>query len=84
MQMPSPWRYDLMLLRATRGREGAFRKRQLDLARVASGESVLDVGCGTGTLAIAAARRGAVVQALDPSAELLTRARRKAVGRESP
>ena len=78
MQMPSPWRYDLMLLRATRGREGAFRRRQLDLARVAAGESVLDVGCGTGTLAIAAARRGAVVHALDPSAELLARARRKA------
>ena len=78
MQMPSPWRYDLMLLLATRGREAAFRERQLDLARVATGESVLDVGCGTGTLAIAAARRGAVVHALDPSSELLARAGGKA------
>jgi ubiquinone/menaquinone biosynthesis C-methylase UbiE len=79
--MPSPLRYDLMIWLASRGREGAFRERQLDLARIAGGESVLDVGCGTGTLAIAAARRvgetGAVT-GVDPSAELLARARKKA------
>jgi ubiquinone/menaquinone biosynthesis C-methylase UbiE len=79
--MPSPWRYDLKLWLASRGREGAFRERQLDLAGVTTGESVLDVGCGTGTLAIAAARRvgetGAVT-GVDPSAELLARAGKKA------
>ncbi len=78
MQMPSPRRYDLMLFLSTRGREGAFRTKQLDRARVASGDAVLDVGCGTGTLAIAAARRGALVRALDPSPDLLEHARRKA------
>ena len=78
MQMPSPLRYDLMLWLAARGREAAFRDRQLDLARVTSGESVLDVGCGTGTLALAAARRVASVHGLDPSAALLARARKKA------
>jgi len=78
MRMPSPLRYDLMLWLAARGREAAFRDRQLDLARVTSGESVLDVGCGTGTLALAAARRAASVHGLDPSAALLARARKKA------
>ena len=79
--MPSPFRYDLKLWLASRGRERAFRERQLDLARIATGEAVLDVGCGTGTLAIAAARRvGATgaVTGVDPSAELLARARKKA------
>jgi ubiquinone/menaquinone biosynthesis C-methylase UbiE len=78
MQMPSPWRYDLILWRATRGREGALREKQLDLAHVAAGETVLDVGCGTGTLAIAAAGRGATVRGLDSSPDLLARARKKA------
>lgn len=78
MPMPSPWRYDLMLWFATRGREAAFREKELDFAGVKAGESVLDVGCGTGTLAMAAARRSATVHALDPSADLLARARKKA------
>jgi ubiquinone/menaquinone biosynthesis C-methylase UbiE len=79
--MPSPWRYDLKLWLASRGRERAFRERQLDVARVTIGESVLDVGCGTGTLAIAAARQvGATgaVTGVDPSPELLARAGKKA------
>ena len=79
--MPSPLRYDLKIWLASRGREGAFRERQLDLAHVTVGESVLDVGCGTGTLAIAAARRvgeTGSVTGVDPSLELLARARKKA------
>jgi ubiquinone/menaquinone biosynthesis C-methylase UbiE len=79
--MPAAWRYDLMLLVASRGREGRFRKKQVELARLASGESVLDVGCGTGTLAIAAARRvgaSGTVSGIDPAENLLARARGKA------
>lgn len=51
----------------------------LDLA---AGERVLDLGCGTGNAAIAAARRGAKVLAIDPSPRLVevTRARAKAEG----
>jgi ubiquinone/menaquinone biosynthesis C-methylase UbiE len=79
--MPSALRYDLTILLASRGREGRFRKKQVELARLAPGESVLDVGCGTGTLAIAAARRvGATgsVTGIDPAENLLARARGKA------
>jgi ubiquinone/menaquinone biosynthesis C-methylase UbiE len=79
--MPSPLRYDLMLWIASRGRERDFRERQLNLARIAPGEAVLDVGCGTGTLAIAAARRvgdQGTMQGVDPSPELVARARKKA------
>lgn len=39
------------------------------------GMRLLDVGCGTGNVALAAAARGAQVTAVDPSAELVARAR---------
>lgn len=74
--------YDLLLTLITLGREGALRERFLDLSRVVADESVLDVGCGTGTLAIAAKRRvggNGVVRGIDASAEMIARARKKAV-----
>ena len=74
-------RYDLLIKLVTLGREGAMRERMLDLSRVTSGESVLDVGCGTGTLAIAAKRRvgdAGTVDGVDASAEMVERARKKA------
>jgi len=47
---------------------------------VTPGESMLDVGCGTGTLAIAAKRRvgAGSVRGIDASAEMIARAREKA------
>ena len=74
-------RYDLTVWLATFGRERQFRERLLEPARLAAGESVLDVGCGTGSLAIAAKRQvGATgtVFGVDASPEMLTRAERKA------
>jgi ubiquinone/menaquinone biosynthesis C-methylase UbiE len=73
--------YDLLLWLLTLGRERVFRERALGLANLSAGESVLDVGCGTGTLAIAAKRqvgqRGSVC-GIDASPEMIARADRKA------
>ena len=74
-------RYDLKLWVRSLGRLGAFRREMLDLARLAEAEHVLDIGCGTGSLALAAKRRVGKtgdVYAIDPSPELIAAARRKA------
>lgn len=50
----------------------------VEFAKIARGEQVLDVACGTGVVAITAARRGAGVKALDLSPVLLDHARQNA------
>jgi len=73
--------YDFFVWLMTGGREGAMRERILRLARLQPGEAVLDVGCGTGALAIAAKRAvGAAgkVHGIDASPEMLARAAQKA------
>ncbi len=55
-------------------------KLALDLAGIASGERVLDIGCGPGTLAILAARRvgpEGEVHGIDPSPEMIELAEKK-------
>jgi ubiquinone/menaquinone biosynthesis C-methylase UbiE len=74
-------RYDLLVSVFTLGREGRLRRLMLDRAQIEPGESVLDVGCGTGTLAIAAVRRvrgTGSVSGIDASPEMISRARAKA------
>src|SRR5215470_15161329 len=73
--------YDLLITLVTLGRERAFRERMLRLAHLEPGESVLDVGCGTGSLAIAAKRQvgqTGTVYGLDASPEMIARAEKKA------
>jgi ubiquinone/menaquinone biosynthesis C-methylase UbiE len=65
---------------ALTSREGAFKRRLLEQARIKDGESVLDVACGTGTLAIEIKKRQpkAKVSGIDGDREVLTRAKAKA------
>lgn len=73
--------YDLFVWLVSLGRERAYREKALDLANLKSGESVLDVGCGTGTLAVTAKQRvgpAGRVYGVDASPEMLARANKKA------
>jgi ubiquinone/menaquinone biosynthesis C-methylase UbiE len=58
-----------------------LRQKALDRAHLSSGQSLLDVGCGTGSLAIeAAAQVGSTgwVAAIDPAPRQIARAQAKA------
>jgi len=70
--------YDRVVALATR--ERTFKRALLEQAAIESGHQVLDVGCGTGTLAIAAQRQqpGVQVSALDADPAVLAIAGRKA------
>jgi ubiquinone/menaquinone biosynthesis C-methylase UbiE len=85
------WRYDLTAWFFDtfwfRGQWRELRQQTAALARVQPGEQVLDVGCGTGTLALEVAhcvgQAGRVV-GIDPSPEQIARARTKAARRLGP
>lgn len=85
------WRYDLTVtlfdLLLFRGQRREMQRRTLALADLRPGERALDVGCGTGTLALAVQRRvGATgyVAGIDPAARQIARARAKAARRRLP
>lgn len=61
-------------------REERFKNRLIDLANVRPGMHVLDLGCGTGTLAVMVKHRQpkAEIVGIDPDPEMLDRARSKA------
>jgi ubiquinone/menaquinone biosynthesis C-methylase UbiE len=61
-------------------RERAFKRRLMEHARIKTGESVLDVACGTGTLAIEIKKNHpkATVAGIDGDRGIVARARAKA------
>jgi ubiquinone/menaquinone biosynthesis C-methylase UbiE len=61
-------------------REGRFKELLVDQAAAAAGQRILDLGCGTGTLALQVKQRepGAELVGLDADPEMLAQARRKA------
>ena len=69
--------YDAMNRVMTAGLDRRWR-RETARSVVRPGDSVLDACCGTGDLAVAAAREGGRVTGLDFSERMLERARRKA------
>ena len=73
--------YDLLVWFFLGGRERAFREKLATIAQLKPGERVLDVGCGTGSLAIIAKQRVGVSgesHGIDPSPEMIARAQMKA------
>lgn len=74
-------RYDVVVAIMTLGRARAIRAATVALAGIASGEVVLDVGCGTGDVTmVARARVGATgrVSGIDAAPAMIAVARRKA------
>jgi demethylmenaquinone methyltransferase / 2-methoxy-6-polyprenyl-1,4-benzoquinol methylase len=68
--------YDVMNRVMTAGLDQRWRRATVS-AVVGPGDRVLDAACGTGDLAIIAAKAGATVTGLDFSEKMLERARRK-------
>ena len=77
----SPRDYDRGIQILTLGRMGGLLEKiaeQCIQSAAQRPQRVLDIGCGTGTLAILMAKRGAQVTAIDVSPLMLAEARRKA------
>jgi demethylmenaquinone methyltransferase/2-methoxy-6-polyprenyl-1,4-benzoquinol methylase/phosphoethanolamine N-methyltransferase len=72
--------YDLITSIMTFGQIGRLRKATVEQALIQPGDSVLDVGCGTGEVTLPAKRRAkhGRVYGIDPAPEMIAVARKKA------
>jgi demethylmenaquinone methyltransferase/2-methoxy-6-polyprenyl-1,4-benzoquinol methylase len=70
-------RYDLITRLLSFGGDQRWKTRAIDMAGIAPGHRVLDLACGTGDLALAAAARGATVVGLDLTMPMIELARHR-------
>ncbi len=73
--------YDVIFNLLSLGKEKVMREDTIELARLKPGEKVLEVGCGTGSLAIAAKAKAGPTSRIfgtDPTLEMIEAARQKA------
>jgi demethylmenaquinone methyltransferase/2-methoxy-6-polyprenyl-1,4-benzoquinol methylase len=71
-------RYDLITVLLSYGQDRRWKRRLTALANLRQGTTVLDLACGTGDIAFAAAAGGARVVGLDITHRMIELARRKA------
>jgi ubiquinone/menaquinone biosynthesis methyltransferase len=70
-------RYDLITVLLSYGQDRRWKRRLVEMAGLAAGMRVLDVACGTGDIAFAAAARGAKVTGLDLTQRMVDLARER-------
>lgn len=79
--------YDAVVKLMTLGQDGKLRRKTVELANLKPGQAVLDVGCGTGDLTLAASRQlgaNANVYGIDAAKEMIGVASQKAARAKLP